>query len=90
MLQGERVPEAQAECFLSAFGQLVRSAPKSAFECFLAFLAPKVPNGTGRCPKALEKHSVGHFSAQAPGHSRKWRQGSQGKRVRKPLVTCVK
>ena len=31
-----------------------------------------------RRPKALKKHSVGHFPARAPGHSRKWRPGSQG------------
>ena len=29
------------------------------------------------CPKALNKHSVGHFPAQAHGHSCKWRLGSQ-------------
>ena len=30
-----------------------------------------------RCPKALKKHSVGHFPARAPGHSCKWQPGSR-------------
>ena len=40
------------------------------FECFLADLVLK---------KALKKHSVGHFPGRAPGHSCKWRPGSQTK-----------
>ena len=56
------------------------------FECFLALLGPKTPKNTrqalfgalrGKCPKALEKHSVGHFPAWAPEHSCKRRPGSQ-------------
>ena len=33
-----------------------------------------------RCRKSLKKHSVGHFKAQAPGHSCESRPGSQEKR----------
>ena len=56
------------------------------FECFLALLGLKNAKKhsksslgalRGKCPKALEKHSVGHFPARAPQHSCKWRPGSQ-------------
>ena len=72
---------------LSAFGHLARSAPKSAFlSAFERIFTPKVPKSTQKalfgalramCPKALTKHSVGHFPARGPGHSCKWRLGSQ-------------
>ena len=58
------------------------------FECFLALLGLKTPENTqktlfgalrARLPKALGKHSLGHFPARAPEHSCKWRPGSQCK-----------
>ena len=65
--------ECPTKCFLSAFWNS-------------RFLGPKVPKNTrkalfgalrARCPKSLKKHSVGHFQARGPGHSCKWRLGSQ-------------
>ena len=65
-------------------GFSLRSLPP--FTGVLRGLGLKVPHGVlfeqfwalrGRCPKLLKKHSVGHFQAQAPKHSCKWRQGSQ-------------
>ena len=38
---GRPAGKCPTECFLSAFGHLPRSAPKSAFEYFLAFLGLK-------------------------------------------------
>ena len=58
------------ECYLSAFGHLPRSAPKSAqrvlFECFL----------TRKRQKALKKHSLGHSEAGAQKHSKSTPWGS--------------
>ena len=71
---------APLSAFSSNFGHLL-------FECFSAFSGPK------KRQKALKKHSSGHckagaqncskstlserFQARAPGHSCKWRPGSQ-------------
>ena len=53
---GVRAGKCPTECFLSVFGHLARSAPKSAFwVCFFFFL----------------------WRFWAPGHSCKWRPGSQ-------------
>ena len=63
--------ECPEECFLSAFGHFkAQKAPKKHSKSTL--------RGTpGRCPELSKKHSVGHFQAQAPEHSCKWRPGSQ-------------
>ena len=37
-----------------------------------------------RCPKAFKKHSEGHFPTQSPGHSCKWRPGSQAQSTKTP------
>ena len=56
-------------CFLSNFGTFLRSAPQ------------RVLRGVGhfevRSPKSLKKHPLGHFPARVPGHSCRWRPGSQ-------------
>ena len=70
---GPRAGKCPPECFLSDFGHLPASAPKSAFWRFLSLKAPKSTQkalfGTlgGRCPKSLKKHSGGHFPARGPG-----------------------
>ena len=84
---GPRAGKCPTECFLSAFGQLPRSAPRSAFRVLFGVFSPKRPKSTqkalfgalrGNCPKALKKHSVGHFPARGPEHSCKWRPGLNG------------
>ena len=84
---GARAGKCPTECFLSVFGCLPQSAPKSAFWVrFGTFWAKKTPKSTekelfgalrGKYPKALKKHSVGHFPAWALGHFCKWQPGSQ-------------
>ena len=58
---------------MSAFWRL---APK---ECFLSAFWRLFWALRASCQKALKKPSVGHFRARAPGHSCKWRPGSQPK-----------
>ena len=61
---GDRAGKCPPECSLSAFGQLARSAPKSAFWVFFGVLGAK------KCPKALKKHSLGHSERGAQKHSK--------------------
>ena len=76
------------ECFSNVFGHMPWSDPKSVFRVLLGTLGAKNAKEhskalfgalRGKCPKSLEKHSVGHFQARAPEHSCKWRPGSQSK-----------
>ena len=68
----------------SAQGPGLENAPRSAFghlpqrvlfESFWCLMSPKSAKKHskstlwGRCPKALKKHTVGHFPAWAAGHS---------------------
>ena len=59
-----RAGKCPTERFLSAFGHLPRSAPRSFFVVLFGTLAKK-------------KNSVGHFPARAPEHSCKWWPGSR-------------
>ena len=59
--------ECPKECLLSAFWRFF--SPKSAKSTQKAHFGAL----RARCPKALEKRSVGHFPARGPGHSCKWR-----------------
>ena len=60
---GSKCPK---ECFLTDFWHSWGCTQKSLSGALRA-----------RCPKALKKHSAGHFPARPPGHSCKWRPGSQ-------------
>ena len=81
---GARAGKCPPECFLSVFGHLAPSAPKSAFECFVAVLVLKKRQKTlkkhslGHSEPGAQKHSKGgHFPVRAVEHSCKWRLGSQ-------------
>ena len=78
------------ECFWVLLGTWLRVPQRMLFEVLLALSwAPKVPKSTqkalfgalgARCPKALKSTLWGTFRP-APGHSCKWRPGSQHKLI---------
>ena len=61
---GARAWKCPTECFLSNFGHLPRSAPKSAFWVLFGVFRPK------KRQNALEKHSLGHSEAGAQNCSK--------------------
>ena len=68
------------ECFLSVFGRLARSAPKSAFWVLFGVFLPQ------KRQKALKKHSQGHSEPGAQKHSKRTPWGTFQPR---PLSTPV-
>ena len=70
---GARAGKCPTECFLSAFGRLARSAPKSAFRVFFGTFGAK------KRPKALKKHS----EPGAQKHSKKALRAKRPKALKK-------
>ena len=70
--------ECPTECFLIVFWRFwAQKAPKNTQKALFGALR-------ARCSKALKKQ----FPARAPGHSCKWRPGSQPIRAHDPLRIC--
>ena len=93
---GDQAGKCPTECLLSAFAKLGTWVGVPQGVLFGTLGAQKAPKSTqktlfgalrARCPKALKKHSVGHFPAWSPGHSCKWRLGSKDK-ISQPTSSC--